>query len=636
MPPRRRPGFAARDRFTTIPPDTDKTSPSTQGSAKRPPLGEEGETQVRRRFGAVLVGSLAVALAATGCQSNTGGGGGTGPQNQAGGSFIKVDDAKGPAPAIPNAAKGGTVTILGSTDFDDRDPQAQYRGDGILVYQQLIFRSLTGYYEEVAADGKITLKLMGDLATSTGEASADCKTWTYKLRDGIKFQDGATITSKDIAYGISRSFDGGLANGPQYIQKFLTNADYEKAYPGPFKNKDTIAPGIETPDDKTIIFKLSSAHCDFPMAAALTTTIPVPKAADTGPDTYANKMVASGPYQITSWTPGEKMVLDRNPAWDPATDPMRHNYPDKWVFDWTATDDVVATKRFETDGAADQAAIQWSQVPSEALPGIINNPAVKARAVEGDTVFNIYVNINTTRVTDVDVRRALNYAYNKDAHLKIIGGEYAGKPSTTITAPTVPGYEKYDAYPAPVTGDVEKAKALLQGKTVPPLRLCYRPGTPIREQVAAAMKQNLERAGFQIVPAPTDATTHNNLIGRKSYAANCDLMTYGWGQDYPSNSTVMGVLMKGGSEIKDEGNNNISYFDNAEVNKELDRLSSLPDVAEAAKGYMALDKKVMTDFAPLIPVYYDHSFSMRGSKLNGLYLSSTWGSPSLQNVWVTA
>jgi len=590
---------------------------------------------VRRRFGAVLVGSLAVALAATGCQTNAGGGGGSGPANAPGGSFIKVDDAKGPAPAIPNAVKGGTVTVLGSTDFDDTDPQAQYRGDGILVYEQLIHRALTGYYEEVAADGKITLKLMGDLATSTGEVSNDCKTWKYTLRDGIKFQDGSTITSKDIAYGISRSFDGGLANGPQYIQKWLTSEDYEKAYPGPFKNKDTIAPGMSTPDDKTITFTLTESHCDFPMAAALTTTIPVPKAKDTGPDTYNNKMVASGPYQITSWTKGEKMVLDRNPAWDPASDPLRHNYPDKWVFDWSGTDPVVVAKRFAADGAADQASIQWDNVVSEALPDIINNPAIKARSVEGDTVFNIYMPINTTRVTDVDVRRAINYAFNKDAYLKIIGGEYAGKPSTTITAPTVPGYEKYDAYPAPLTGDVEKAKALLQGKTVPPLRFCYRPGTPIREQVAASIKQNLERAGLQIVAAPTDATTHNNLIGRKSYAANCDLFTYGWGQDFPSNSTVMGVLMKGAS-IKDEGNNNISYFSNPDVDKELNRLAGLPDVAEAAKGYMALDKKVMTDFAPLVPIYYDHSFSMRGSKLNGLYLSTTWGSPSLQNVWVTA
>jgi peptide/nickel transport system substrate-binding protein len=589
---------------------------------------------VRRKFGAVVAGSLAVALVATGCQSNEGGGS-TAPTNSAGGSFQTVDDLKGPAPEIPGAVKGGTATILGSTDFDDRDPQAQYRGDGILVYQQLFLRSLTGYYEDVAADGKITLKLAGDLATSTGKTSDGCKTWTFTLRDGIKFQDGSPITAQDIAYGVSRSFDGGLANGPQYIQKYLAGSDdYATFYKGPFAAKGTIAPGIETPDAKTITFKLATPHCDFPMAAALTTTIPVPVAKDTGPESYENNIVASGPYQVESWTPGEKMTLVRNPNWDPNSDPLRHNYPDKYVFDWSGTDPNVVSKRFVADAGVDQTSIQWDNVPSESLLDVLNNPGAKARAVEGDTVFNFYLNINTTRVTDVDVRRAINYSYNRDAQLKIIGGEYAGKPSSTITAPTVPGYKKYDAYPAPITGDPEKAKELLKGKTVPPLKFCYRPGTPVREQVAASIKENLERSGLQIVMTPTDATTHNRLIARKSYAANCDLMTYGWGQDFPSNSTVLGVIMKGGSSIQEEGNNNISYFDNADVNKELDRLAAEPDVAKAAEGYMALDEKIMKDYAPLVPMYYDHSFSLHGSKIGGLYLSTTWGSPSLQNIWV--
>jgi len=589
---------------------------------------------VRRNLAAVVLGTLAVALAASACQSNTGTTPGPGPTNAPGGSFIKVDDLKGPAPAIANAAKGGTVTVLGSTDFDNADPQANYRGDGILVYEQLFLRTLTGYYEEIAADGKITLKLAGDLATSTGTASADCKTWTYTLRDGVKFQDGTAITSKDIAYGISRSFDGKLADGPQYLQKFLAGGDdYETFYPGPFKNKGTIAPGITTPDDKTIVFTFPAAHCDFPLAATLPTTIPVPVAKDAGPGEYEKNIIASGPYQIEKWTRGEKMTLVRNPSWDPASDPLRHDYPDKWVFDWSATDPVVASKRFVADQGTDQTSIQWDNVPSEALPDVLGNPAAKARSVEGDTVFNIYLSINTARVTDVATRQALNYAINRDAILKIIGGEYAGKPSSTITAVTVPGYEKYDAYAAPITGDPDKAKALLAGKT-PSLKYCYRPGTPLREQVAAANKEAFERAGFQIVMSPTDATSHYTIVGKKG--VECDLISSGWGQDYPSNATVMGVLMKGGDSIHAEGNVNWSYFDVAEVNTELDRLAAEPDIAKAAAGYMALDKKVMTDYAPLIPLYYDHSYSLVGSKIGGAYLSTTWGSVSLQNIFVKA
>jgi peptide/nickel transport system substrate-binding protein len=590
---------------------------------------------VRLKLGAVVLGSLAVALAASACTQTTQPT--TGPTNQAGGSFVKADDLKGPAPAIPGATPGGTVTILGSTDFDDADPQGNYRGDGILVYEQLFLRTLTGYYEEVSPDGSILLKLAGDLATTTGTSEDGCKKWTYTLRDGIKFQDGSAITSKDIAYGVSRSFDGRLATGPQYLQKALAgNDDYESVYPGPFVNKGTLAPGITTPDDKTIVFTFAKAFCDFPLAATLPTTIPVPVAKDPGPGEYEKNIVASGPYQIESWTRGEKMTLVRNPNWDPNSDPLRHNYPDKWVFDWSATDSVVAAKRFIADQGDDQFAIQWDNIPSEAIPDYLGSSSAQARKVEGDTVFNIYLNINTQRVTDVDTRRAINYAVNKDAILKLIGGEFAGKVSTTITAKTVPGFKAYDAYPAPATGDVEKAKQLLAGKT-PTLRFCYRPGTPLREQTAAAYKEGLERAGFQVVMAPTDATSHYTLIGNKEYAINtpgCDIMTGGWGQDYPSNSTVMGVLMKGGGSIHAEGNNNWSYLDVPEVNAELDRLGAEADTAAAAAGYMALDEKVMKDYAPLVPIYYDHSLSLVGSKIGGAYLSTTWGSVSLQNVYI--
>jgi peptide/nickel transport system substrate-binding protein len=585
-------------------------------------------------LGAVVLGSLAVALAASACTQATTPG--PGPTNAPGGSFVKVDDLKGPAVKIPGAQSGGTVTILGSTDFDNADPQANYRGDGILVYEQLILRTLVGYYEEVSPDGKILLKLAGDLATTTGTASADCKTWSYTLRDGVKFQDGTAITPKDIAYGISRSFDGKLADGPQYLQKALAGSDdYEGVYPGPFANPGTIAPGITT-TDKTITFTFPKPYCDFPLAATLPTTIPVPAAKDQGPGEYEKNIVSSGPYQIESWTRGEKMTLVRNSAWDPNSDPLRHNYPDKWVFDWSATDPVVASKRFVADTTEDKTAIQWDNVPSEALPDVLGNPGAKARAIEGDTVFNIYININTQRVTDLATRQAIYYSINKDAILKLIGGEYAGKVSTTITAPTVPGYKKYDAYPAPATGDVTKAKALLAGKT-PTLKFCYRPGNPLRESTAAAHKEALERSGFQVVMAPTDATSHYTLIGKTDYVMNtpgCDIMTAGWGQDYPSNSTVMGVLMKGGAAIHDGGNVNWSYLSVPAIDTELDRLAGLSNIQEAAEGYMALDEKIMKEQAPLVPVYYDHSYSLVGSRIGGAYLSTTWGSVSLQNVYV--
>ena len=104
-----------------------------------------------------------------------------------------------------------------------------------------------------------------------------------------------------------------------------------------------------------------------------------------------------------------------------------------------------------------------------------------------------YININTQRVKDVDVRRALNYAYDKDSALKIAGGTAVAQPSTTILAPVVPGFKNYNAYPAGPSGDVEKAKQLLQGKTIDKLQYCFA-NTAAAQKSAAALKTGLERS----------------------------------------------------------------------------------------------------------------------------------------------
>ncbi len=584
---------------------------------------------MRLKFGAVVIGTVAVALAATGCQSNTGPSSGptVGPLT---GKLTYDDAAKGPAPEISGATKGGMVTILASADFDRFDPQADYRGDGIMVTNQLVARTLTAYYESGTDHDKV--KLVGDLATTTGEVSNECKTWKYTLRDGIKYEDGSAITSKDIAYGISRAFDEGEADGPTYIQRWLAgDEDYAKVYEGPFKKPGTIAPGIKTPDDKTIQFDFKESHCDFPLAAALPTTVPVPQAKDPGPGKYDDKVIASGPYKIKSYARGDKLVLEKNPNWDPATDPVRHQYPDGFTFDWTASDPDVVTERLVADAPADQNVIQWDNPTSAGLLKVTS--AAQSRVLRGPTVFVIYLYINTQRVKDLDVRKALNYAYNKQAVLQIIGGEEAGVPATTIMSPVTPGYKQFDAYPAPATGDTAKAEALLKGKDLSvPLTYCYRSGSDVRVKTAAAAKENLEKAGFKINVKVLDSTNYYPTVGVRT--TECDLIPGGWGQDYPDGNTVLGVIMAGSEARRSSGNSNLSYLDVDAINDEEARLAKLADRTAAGVGYGDLDEKIMKEYAPVVPVYYDRSYSLFGSKIGGAYLSGLWGSPSLQDVYV--
>jgi peptide/nickel transport system substrate-binding protein len=572
-----------------------------------------------------VVGLAAVALAVSACTSNTGNPPGSNDKKlDAKLSF--VDDAKGPAPEIKDAKKGGIVTVLGNADFDHLYSPAAYRGDAIMVSGQLITRTLTNYYEE---GGKI--KLMGDLATTTGKSENNCQKWTYTLRDGLKFEDGTAITSKHIAYGISRAFDQLAADGPTYIQRFLAGPDWASAYTGPFKNKGTFAPGIATPDDKTIVFTLAAPHCDFPLAAALLTTVPAVADKDdpSRPESLETPL-ASGPYKVKSYTRGEKLVLERNSNWDPASDPLRHNYADGFVFDWSATDPDVVTKRLVADQGADKTAIQWNNIPSSGLPDVENSADAQKRLIEGETVFSQFININTKRITDVDVRRALIYGINKRAILQIIGGDKAGTPSTTLVPPVTPGHKDFNVYPAPLTGDVEKAKQLLQGKTLRPLKYCYRAGST-RPQVAAVVKEAYGRIGIEIVIAELDRTTYYNIVGRNT--TDCDLIPGGWGQDYPSDNTFLGVLAHK-SESKPEGSNNNAFLENDEISARLDQIALMPDVVAANEAYGELEEKIFREQAPWIPLYYAYNYTLVGSAIGGVFLSTAYGAPSLQDVWV--
>jgi len=288
------------------------------------------------------------------------------------------------------------------------------------------------------------------------------------------------------------------------------------------------------------------------------------------------------------------------------------------------------TKRLVADQGDDQLAIQWNQIPSSGLPDVEKSTDAQKRIIDGETVFSQFININTKRITDVDVRRALIYGINKQAILQIIGGDKAGKPSTTLVAPVTPGHKDFDVYPAPLTGDVDKAKQLLQGKTLRPLKYCYRAGG-VRPQTGAAVKEAYARIGVEVVLAELDRTTYYNIIGKNT--TDCDLIPAGWGQDYPSDNTFLGILAHK-SESKPEGSNNNAFLENDEISAELDRIALMPDVVAANKAYGDLEEKIFREQAPWIPLYYAYNYTLVGSRIAGVFLSTAWGAPSLQNVSV--
>ena len=589
---------------------------------------------MRRSTGVRLVALGGIlALATTACGGSSGGGtkGTSSDKNTAAGGSItfSVDNnAKGPAYDVPGHTTGGIVHDLEDSDFSHLDPARIYVNNNQSL-AEMVERQLTTYIEK---DGKTTL--VGDLATNTGETSDGGKTWKYTLRPGVKFDDGNPVKPSDIKYAVERGFDAAYTEGPTYIYEWLAGkaGDFRKFYEGPYKGKELPDTSIKADDAAgTITFFFDQPRADMPFAAGLTTTSPVQKAKDTK-DKYDIKPQATGPYMISEHTVDKSLTLVKNPHWDPNTDPARHQYVDSYKFEF-GTDQLGINKRLIAANGDDATAMTLADyVLPEVLKQVVTTPELRDRTTVGNTSFVLVTNINNTRITDPEIRKALLYAYPNYQARQIAGGSSIGDFASTNLSPTLPGYESFDLYGQKdhPEGQPAKAMAILKakGKVGMPIVYGYS-NTPTGQQVSVAVKAGLEKAGFKVILKPIDRKNFYDVIGKVNNTF--DLYGGGWGADWPSASTVIPPTLDG-RKIAD-GSANYEHFNDPEVNKEIDRISLETDLVQASKDWAALDKKIM-EKVPYIPRLYDKATTLYGPGLGNVYLSKVLGEPSLNGVYI--
>jgi peptide/nickel transport system substrate-binding protein len=319
-----------------------------------------------RRAAGLAAAGLSAALVLAAC----GGGGnetpGTDPSSQAGfnGALTNIVN--------PSDTKGGTLKIANSGDWDTLDPGETYYAYS-WNFARLYGRSLMMFKSAPGAEGN---KLVPDLAEAPGVASDDAKTWTYKLRQGVKFEDGTEITSADVKYAILRSTDKEtFPNGPAYWENGLL--DLPEGYKGPYKSPDiNTDSAIETPDKYTIVFHTKQPFAAFDYLAQQPNTMPVPKAKDTGAK-YRNSIVSSGPYKFEGLQPGKSFNLVRNDQWDPATDPNRKALPDRIEVSLNVNADDIDNRVLSGDLDVDVAG---TGVQPATLARVLQDPAIKETA----------------------------------------------------------------------------------------------------------------------------------------------------------------------------------------------------------------------------------------------------------------
>ena len=507
------------------------------------------------------------------------------------------------------AEQGGTWHVLTTSKEISLDP-AKSQNLGISTIH-LVLRGLTSWK---TSPGKAA-ELVPDLATDTGQVSDGGKTWTFKLKPGLKYADGSPIVAADIKYGVERSFAPELSGGLGYHKSLLVGGD---KYTGPYKGGELAS--IETPDDTTIVFKLNKPYGDWPWIVSMPAFAPVPKKADTDPAHYGEKPAASGPYQVKTYAPGSKLELERNPNWDKSTDQARTGLPDSIVLEMGLQPDVVNQRLIADAGDDKFAATTGVSVPAALIPTVNGNPAVKARVATSPSGALEYLAINTQRpaLKNLQVRKAIEYAVDKQAVQVAEGGpEYGGDIASTLITPGIDGYNKFNSYEAPPAGDPEKAKQMLAAAGVSNLKLVLAADQTNGLGVAQAIQQGLKRAGITATIKPLDYEPWNDLVtGNKP---DFDLTVSSWLPDFPSAIGNIQPLFAS-SEIGN-GGFNLSRYSNPAVDAAIAAATAETDRAKAASMWGALDKQIMAD-APVVPLIYARNAFLHGSKVQNFYLSA--------------
>ena len=331
----------------------------------------------------------------------------------------------------PSDAKGGTLRLLHSGDFDSLDPGDMYLASS-WNFSRLYARPLLTYTGGPGARGGG--RLAPDLAMGRGQASADLKTWTYRLRSGLKYEDGTPVTAADVRYAVARTFATDvLSLGPGYFRELLDAGDYA----GPYEDGGLDGfTGVTAPDAQTVVFHLKEPYAEFDHVAAMPQTAPVPQAKDTGAD-YGNRPFSTGPFKVEGHQEGKSITLVRNTAW--SGDSVRKQLADRIEVTLNVGGDELDQRLLAGSADLDVSGVG---LQAQSRTRALADPAVKEDTDSAPTGFLRYIALSTkvAPFDNVHCRRAVQYAVDRTAIVQtVFGGPRPPRPRPACCRRPSPG-----------------------------------------------------------------------------------------------------------------------------------------------------------------------------------------------------
>lgn len=451
------------------------------------------------------------------------------------------------------------------------------------------------------------------------EVSPDGLTWTFTMRDGLKWSDGTELNAKDFEYTFKRIADTNVA--APYAETVIGMIE---GYKDAIDSKNPEKLNVKASEDgKTLTIKLAYPCSYFDKIVAFGTMSPVQKATvEKNGDSWATKpetYVCNGPYTITEWTPSEKIVCKKNENYKGGWDSSKI-VNDKLTF--LLLEDSSASYTAYTGGTAQLI----KDVPTEEIPTLKKD---KKDEFNVDPILGTYylsMNLNKAPFNNKNVRKALSLAIDRD---------YVA--NTVMQGTYTPAYN----YVGTGVDDVDTGKFLENSKAA----------NGGKTYISEDYKANLEEAkkalaeagypegkGFPTITYSTNDTGYHKAVAEylqqvykdlgitmnidivdwssftpKRRAGEYEMARNGWVMDYNDASNMIELF------VSSNGNNDGKYN-----NPAFDKAMNDSKVADKTAHFAALHEaeKIVSEDYGFIPVAYYNDFWLQSTSLKG-----TWHSP---------
>lgn len=530
----------------------------------------------------ILISLVALTLVLSACSSSS--------SKTASNANTKATD--GVLAAYDATKAGGTLTLLARAAGGTLDPHINYT----LQYWQIYQATYDGLLAFRKVDGPKSFEIVPDLAEAMPVMSNGGKTLTFTLRKGIMFSDGREVSVADVKASYERIFKvlsptaGGFYAGIVGADKCLAKPASCTLDEGVVVDAATNSVVLNlTSPDATIFYKLALPH-----ASVLPADAP-------SKDAGTEPIPTTGPYTFASYDPNKALKLVRNThykEWSREAQPA--GYPDEIVYQFglTAEAQVNAIKN-------DQADWMLDPLPADRLSEVGTSNADQLHVHTLTAMWYLPMNTNLAPFDNLKARQAVNYAIDRNAMVKIFGGDQLASPACTFLPPGFPGHKDFCQYtqggsvdaPAKTWSapDIEKAKALVQESGTAGAKVgIVTSDDEVNKQMGEYLQSVLNEIGYKATLKPISSNIQFTYIQNTKNKVHISVTQ--WYQDFPAAMDFEYILL--GCESftpgSDSSINIAGYCDKAHNKRMVDAMAlGVTDQAAADKEWGEIDEIIM-------------------------------------------